>query len=153
MKRPPVLWLLVFLLVFLALGGLYGGISFLVDPTGEMMQMNEVLPLLPVPDYTLPGLFLFTVMGIFPLLLTFGLIRLPAWNRADSLSAWSRHYWAWTGSVGVGIVLVVWLAVQGYLIGFQWPIQYITLANGILIVLVAMIPVIEMYFRREASAK
>lgn len=117
------------------------------------MQMNEVLPRLPVPDYTLPGLFLFIVMGVFPLLLTFGLIRLPAWNRADSLSAWSRHYWAWTGSVGVGIVLVVWLAVQGYLIGFQWPIQYITFANGILIVLVAMIPVIEMYFRREASAK
>jgi hypothetical protein len=148
MKRSPFLWLLELLLVFLALGGLYGGISFLVDPTGEMMQMNAVLPLLPVPDYTLPGIFLVTVMGVFPLLFTFGLIRLPAWSRADSLSAWSRHYWAWTGSVGVGIVLVVWLAVQGYLIGFQWPIQFITLANGILIVLAAMIPGIEKYFRR-----
>jgi hypothetical protein len=152
MKRPPVLWLLVFLLVFLALGGLYGGISFLVDPTGGAMQMHEVLPLLPVPDYTLPGLFLITVMGLFPLLLTFGLIKMPAWSWADTLSGWSRHYWAWTGSVGVGVVLVMWLSVQGFLIGFQWPIQYITLANGILIILVAIIPGIERFYVRVPSA-
>lgn len=148
MKRPVFLWLLVFLLVFLALGGLYGGISMLVDPSGKAMQMDEVLPLLPVPDYFLPGLFLVAVMGIFPLLLTFGLIKQPAWSWADSLSTWSRHYWAWTGSVAVGLILVIWLAVQGFLIGFQWPIQYITLVNGILILLAAVIPSVQKYFRR-----
>ena len=148
MIRPAILWLLVFLLVFLALGGFYGGISMLVDPSGRMLQMDGVLPLLPVPDYFLPGLFLLFVMGLFPILLTYGLIKQPVWSWADSLSTWSGHYWAWTGSVGVGVVLVLWLAVQAILIGFQWPIQYITLVNGVLIILVAVIPNVQKYFKR-----
>ena len=148
MKRPAILWLLVFLLVFLALGGLYGGISMLVDPSGRMLQMDGVLPLLPVPDYFLPGLFLLFVMGLFPILLTYGLIKQPVWSWVDSLSTWCGHYWAWTGSVGVGVVLVLWLAVQAILIGFQWPIQYITLVNGVLIILVAVIPSVQKYFKR-----
>jgi len=150
MKRPAILWLLVFLLMFLALGGLYGGISMLVDPTGKALQMDEVLPLLRVPNYVLPGLFLLFVMGLFPILLTYGLIKQPVWSWADSLSTWSGHYWAWTGSVGVGVVLVLWLAVQAILIGFQWPIQYITLVNGVLIILVAIIPSVQKYFKRQS---
>ena len=148
MKRPAILWLLVFLLVFLALGGFYGGISMLVDPSGRMLQMDGVLPHLPVPDYILPGLFLLFVMGLFPILLTYGLIKQPVWRWADSLSTWSGHYWAWTGSLGVGILLVIWLAVQAILIGFQWPIQYITLVNGVLIILVTVIPSVQKYFKR-----
>ena len=91
MKRPVFLWLLVFLLISLALGGLNGGMSMLVDPFGKAMQMEEVLPLLPVLDYFLPGLFLVTVMGLCPLVLTCGLIKQPAWGWAGSLSARSRH--------------------------------------------------------------
>ena len=48
MKRPITVWLLVFSLVFLALGGLYGGIAMLSDPSGNLLQMSEVLPLLHV---------------------------------------------------------------------------------------------------------
>ena len=63
MKRPAALWILVFWMLFLALGGLYGGISMLIDPSGNLLQMAEVLPLLHVPDYVLPGLFLLVGMG------------------------------------------------------------------------------------------
>jgi hypothetical protein len=146
MKRPISLWLLVFLLIFLALGGFYGGISMLMDPSGRALQMDGVLLLLPVPNYILPGLFLISVMGLFPLLLTYGVLWHPHWNWADSLSAWSRYYWAWTGSIAVGLILIIWLTIQGYIIGFQWPIQYVTLINGILIVVVAIIPNIRRYF-------
>jgi hypothetical protein len=140
MRRPAFLWLLVFLLVFLAFGGFYGGVSMLLDPTGSLLQMDEVLPLLPIPDFFLPGLFLVVIMGLFPLLLTFGLIWQPNWSWANSISAWSRHYWAWTGSITVGIVLIIWLAIQGFLIGF----------NGILITLVAVIPSVQKYFGRSS---
>ncbi|HUU17293.1 MAG TPA: hypothetical protein VMW72_09095 [Sedimentisphaerales bacterium] len=47
LQRPCTLWLLLFLLVFLGLGGLYGGISMLTDTTGGSLQLTEVLPLLP----------------------------------------------------------------------------------------------------------
>ena len=146
MKRPFTLWILIFFLVFLALGGLYGGITMLIDPTGGLIQMAEVLPLLHVPSYFLPGLFLIFVMGLAPLLLTFGLIARPNWTWAESLFRWSNHHWSWTGTVALGIILLVWLSIQGVLIGFRWPIQYVTAANGILILLFALVPSVKRYY-------
>ena len=48
--------------------------------------------------------------------------------------------------MGIGIVLILWLAVQTILMGFQWPIQYITLVNGLLIVVVALAPQVRGYY-------
>jgi hypothetical protein len=38
------------------------------------------------------------------------------------------------------VLLAVWLVVQGLLIGFKWPIQYITAVNGLLIIVLAVAP-------------
>jgi hypothetical protein len=64
MKRPLPLWILLLWLVFLAFGGLYGGIAMLIDPSGDAMGVDVLLPLLPVPDFILPGLFLIFGMGL-----------------------------------------------------------------------------------------
>jgi len=149
MKRPFALWLLIFFLIFLALGGLYGGIAMLTDPSGGSLQMTEVLPLLPVPDYTLPGLFLLFVMGLAPLFLTYALLARPNWAWAESISRWSHHHWAWTGTVALGLVLALWLIVEGVMIGFQWPIQYVTAVNGILILLFALVPSVRKFYERK----
>jgi hypothetical protein len=124
MKKPFTLWLLLFFLIFLGLGGLYGGIAMLADPSGGVIQMTEVLPLLHVPDYTLPGLFLLFVMGFAPLFLTYALLARPNWKWVESLAGWSGHHWSWTGTVALGIILAIWLIVQGSMIGFRWPIKY-----------------------------
>jgi hypothetical protein len=126
MKRPFTLWLLIFFLLFLAFGGLYGGLAMLLDPSGRSLQMDEILPLLPVADYRLPGLFLLVVMGLGPIGLAYGLL--------------TRQRWAWPGTLALAGVLVVWLTVQGVLIGFQWPIQYVTAVNGLLIIGLALTP-------------
>ena len=147
MKRPFALWLLVISLVFLALGGLYGGVTMLMDPSGHLIQMAEVLPLLHVPNYILPGLFLVFVMGLAPLVLTFGLLARPRWALFDRLFQWSGYYWAWTGSLTLGIVLIIWLCIQALLIGFRWPIQYVTATNGLVIILFALIPNVRRFFK------
>lgn len=153
MKRPFTLWILIFFLVFLTLGGLYGGIAMLTDPTGGSLQMTEILPLLPVPDYTLPGLFLLFVMGFAPLFLTYALLARPDWNWATSFANWSGHHWAWTGTVALGIMLALWLVVEGALIGFEWPIQYVTAVNGILILLLALVPSVRKYYAQERKTR
>ena len=137
---PFILGLLVFSLIFLALGGLYGGIAMLLDPTGSMLKMTEILPLLHVPNYTLPGLFLFFVMGLIPLFLTYGLLYRPNWSWCEILFCWSGYHWAWTGTLALGMMLVIWLIIQGFLIGFKWPIQYVTAIDGFLIILLLLMP-------------
>jgi hypothetical protein len=151
MKRPGIVWLLVFLLTFLAFGGIYGGIAMLSDPTGSILQMQEVLPLLPVSNYVLPGFFLLTLMGILPLFIAYGLIVQPEWRWAETISTWSKHHWAWAGTIAIGMVLLIWLGVQGVLIGFQWPIQYATLLNGLLLLLVAVIPGVRKHYERSGK--
>ncbi|MFZ5822198.1 MAG: hypothetical protein ACOYYJ_20095 [Chloroflexota bacterium] len=148
MKPPFALWLLAFSLVFLALGGLYGGVAMLADPSGGSLQMTEILPLLPVPDYTLPGLFLLFVMGLAPLFLAYALLARPNWPWAESISRWSGHHWAWTGTVALGVALALWLVVEGIMIGFEWPIQYVTAVNGIAILLLALLPPVRRHFAR-----
>lgn len=146
MQRPFALWPLVFFLLFLSMGGLYGGIAMLTDSTGGSLQLTETLPLLPVSDYILPGVFLLVVMGLAPLLLTYGLLARPKWTWAEKLSHWSGHHWAWTGTLGLGVTLAIWLIVQGLLIGFRWAIQYITAVNGFLIILFVLVPGVRKYY-------
>lgn len=146
MKRPFAVWLLIIFLVFLALGGLYGGMAMLFDPSGGSLQMNDVLPLLHVPNYILPGLFLLVVMGLAPLVMTYGLLAQPRWSRMDRWTDWSGHHWSWTGSLIIGVILIFWLGIQGMLIGFRWPIQYVTAVNGLLIILFALIPKVRRFY-------
>jgi len=107
MKRPNALWILVFWLVFLSLGGLYGGIAMLLDPSGGSLQMTEVLSLLPVSNYVLPGLFLLSIMGVLPLFLIYGLLVRPNWSWLDSIFQQIKYYWAWTGTVILGVILAI----------------------------------------------
>jgi hypothetical protein len=147
MKRPIALWFLLFWLFLLAFGGLYGGIAMLLDPSGGLLQMTEVLPFLPVSNYVLPGLFLLVIMGVIPLILIYGL-----WARPDGLDGKTfyfrmQYHWAWTGTVCLSIILAFWLFLQGLLIGFKWPIQYFTAINGIIILLSAFFPSLRRFYR------
>ncbi|MFC1653062.1 hypothetical protein ACFL3F_05015 [Planctomycetota bacterium] len=150
MHRPLALWPLLFLLLFLALGGLYGGIAMLTDPTGGSLQLTEVLPLLPVADFILPGVFLLVMMGLVPLLLIYGLLACPKWDWSLALPYLGKYHWSWIGTVGLAVVLGIWLLVQGALIGFKWPIQYVTAINGILIVLLALVPNVRKRYRSSS---
>ena len=71
----------------------------LADPaSGGYLDFADMLPLLPVNDFILPGLFLTAFMGLFPLFLVYGLIARPTWPMVDKFFKWSGHYWAWTGT-------------------------------------------------------
>ncbi len=146
MQRPIMLWPLVICLLILAFGGgLAGGIMMLLDPSGELLGVAEVLPLLPVPNFILPGLFLLVVMGLFPLLLAIALVTRPNWSWADSLLQWSNHYWAWTATLILVAILALWLLYEVWLIGF-FPITYVTAVIGLLILLFALIPGVRRYY-------
>lgn len=43
---------------------------------------------------------------------------------------------------------MVWLALQGLLIGFRWPIQYVTAVNGLLILACAWLPSVRRHLSR-----
>lgn len=150
MKKPFTLWILVFFMIFLAIGGAVGAYHFISDPSGTSIGMAKELALLPVPNYTLPGIFLLVVMTLTPLFLTFGLVAKPEFPFLQNLFRFTPHHWAWTGTVILGIILMGWLIVEAYFIGIIAPIQYVTAINGLLILLLPFIPAIKKYYQQSS---
>jgi len=127
--RPASLWLLLTGLVFQGLSGLYGGGALAWDSTGAVLQMPlSLLEGAPFATYRIPGLILFTVLGVGPLVVAAGV--------------WRGRAWAWYGTVAVSGALMIWIAVQVWTIGYhaEPPLQLIYGTLGVALLIVALRP-------------
>ena len=108
--------------ILLGVGALAGGLVLMVAPRGEIMPLPvSALAGSPFQTYLGPGVILFTVLGIGPLVAA----RL----------AWLRHPLAPSGAIAVGAALVIWVAVEIAIIGYsnEPPLQAFYLVLGLAI--------------------
>jgi hypothetical protein len=123
-KKTFTIYLLIIIVALEGISGLLGGLSLIIDPTGELIG-------LPVgwlggsffPDYFIPGIILFTILGVFPMITLAGLI-----NSTRRALIYARL---------VGYVLVIWIAVEILIVGYKPdpPLQLICGIVGIIILL------------------
>jgi len=72
-RRPAGVWILLVLLVIQGLGGLTGGLSLAIRPDGSIMKIPlSYLDGSPFSDFLIPGLVLFLVLGVLPLVAAAG---------------------------------------------------------------------------------
>jgi hypothetical protein len=113
--------------VVLGIGALGGGFVLIVAPRGEIMPLPlSAFAGSPFETYLGPGLILFTVLGLGPLIAA----RL----------AWIRHPLAPVAASVVGAALLIWVAVDIAIIGYsnEPPLQAIYLVLGAAITAVAL---------------
>jgi hypothetical protein len=151
-SRPVVIYVLMALLVILAFLGFASGFSFLSDPSGASHGMDtSVLEDTPVGDFTLVGLFFVTLFGILPVLAAFGLWKLPRWRWTDAVNKWTRQNWAWTATAAIGVILIVWIAVEVMYIGspdgFPRFLQVMMTLMGVVFIALAMLPRVRTFTR------
>ncbi|MFZ4522203.1 MAG: hypothetical protein ACOYNC_10880 [Bacteroidales bacterium] len=145
-KRPFTLWLLVLLLVIQSLGGLYGGLSLVLSPTGAMMKMPvSMLEGSPFGTFLVPGFILLLVLGVLPGILAYALISLPAWRWPDLLNIYKGIHWAWTYTLYLGIMLVIWILVEIMWIDHD-ILQTIFGLIGIIILILTLTPATMRFF-------
>ncbi len=106
---------------FVAVGALYGGLSFLLAPTGRPMGMPlpGEMPGLPFSSWLVPGLLLLVANGLLPILVIAG--------------SFLHRPWARRGHLVVGMVLTAWIAVQVWMLGWISPLQPLMLGLGVVI--------------------
>lgn len=122
--RSLGLYLLMFLILFQGISGVSGGGALMLDPSGSTIQLSlNLLKGTPFHSYLIPGFFLLTVLGIFPLIVLYGL--------------WNLKGWSLTGSLLVGVFVIIWILVEITMVGYisQPPLQLIYGIIGVVILL------------------
>jgi hypothetical protein len=113
--------------VFLSVGALGGGGALMLGSRGEIIPLPlTALQGSPFETYFGPGLILFCALGLGPL--------------AAALLAWRRHPLAPIAALGVGIALLIWMAVEIAIVGYSNhpPLQLFYALLGALITGVAL---------------
>jgi len=147
--RPLGAVLLVISLTFYGAMGVVSGLLLMIDPSGAAMGLPPALRNnIPFDSFLAVGLFLFTVFGLVPLTLAFGAAtgKELIFRRISELSG---YHWSWTGSALLVLALGLWLAVEGALIGLDYPATYMTVVLGGAVLLALMLPSTRRRYRRR----
>jgi len=143
---------LLFLLGFLSLGALGGGGALSISPSGRLLGMPlALLAHSPFRSFLVPGLILFTVLGVVPCLLVVALLKKPASPLAERLNFCPDMHWAWTGSLYVAFALIGWLQIEMMMLNaVSWlHTFYMFLAIGTLFV--ALLPATRAWYQKPAA--
>ena len=107
--------------LLLAAGAVAGGSMLLFSPDGSVLHLPlSLLEHAGFESFRIPGLVLFVVNGLLPIVSALGLLR--------------RRWWAPASAMAVGTLLVGWIAVQVALIrSFHAPLHGTYLLLGIVI--------------------
>jgi hypothetical protein len=98
-KLPGIARLAVVLEIFLGLGALFGGGALILGPNGHLLGMpTALLAGSPFPSYLVPGIILFTFVGVAPLV--------------AAAITFRRHPIAPLAAIAVGLTLIGWVSVE-----------------------------------------
>jgi hypothetical protein len=98
-KLPGIARLTVVLEIFLGLGALFGGGALILGPDGHLLGMpTTLLGGSPFPSYLVPGIILFTFVGVAPLV--------------AAAITFRRHPIAPLAAIAVGLTLIGWVCVE-----------------------------------------
>jgi hypothetical protein len=96
---PGIARLAVVLEVFLGIGALFGGGALILAPDGHLLGMpTKLLAGSPFPSFLVPGIILFTLVGVAPLLAAAMTVR--------------RQAFAPVAAMAVGLTLIGWVSVE-----------------------------------------
>ncbi|MEK3732079.1 hypothetical protein MKX64_06445 [Paenibacillus sp. FSL M8-0334] len=141
---------LILLELLLGIGTIVGGAALMMDPSGEAIG----LPLSLIENswftnYFVPGLILFMMLGVVPVIISVGLAKKTRSALAERLNVFQDWHWSWTFSLYSGFVLIMWIAIQAYIIHSFSMIHFMYIALGLAIQIVSLLPKVQDKYRRQ----
>lgn len=139
-KKSIASILLISLHVILGIGALFGGGGMIIDPTGALIQLPfSLLNETPFTSFLTPGIILFVLLGILPLITAFGLITKRPWKLTETLNVFPNQHWSYSFSLYIGFLLIGWITIQMYLINGIGLLHAIYIFWGLLIMWVTVV--------------
>lgn len=147
LSAPFAQRMLVFLLTFIGIGALISGGMLFAAPDGHLMQLTpDLLDGTLFTNYLIPGIILFLFVGVFPIPVSYGLLRQPAWRWAEAINVCKNYHWAWTASWAAGVIMLIWIVVETSLLGYISFLQPVIAVWGIATITLTLLPGMRRYY-------
>jgi hypothetical protein len=140
----------LFLLSFLGLSAIGGGGTLIISPSGKLLGglPLSILEKSPFDNFLIPGIILFIVLGIFPILIVFALIKKPVSTFAERFNLFPDMFWAWTFSIYIAFALIIWIQVETIFIqGVGW-LQTFYMLYAIPMIIFALLPQTKKFYKK-----
>lgn len=149
MKNKTTMKFLLFLLAVLGLGAIGGGGVLIISPNGKLIGMPlSMLNESPFTDFLIPGIILFSVLGLVPIMLTFALLKKPASKLADRFNLFKDMHWSWTYSIYIAFVLIFWIQIQMMFLSAVHWVHTFYMFFAVLIIFVALLPQVRNLYKK-----
>jgi uncharacterized membrane protein SpoIIM required for sporulation len=133
--------ILIIFLLMLGISALGGGTYLILSPSGKMIGMPvSMLDNSPFSDFLLPGIILFTILGICPLLLVYALIKRPENKLAETFNLFGYMHWSWGFTVYTSFALIIWIEAQILMTQTFDTLQNICVFLALAILFTALLP-------------
>ena len=149
MKPRIIDSLLIVLLIFLGLGALFGGGALILSPSGELLKMPlSLLKGSPFPNYLIPGIILFIVLGVTPILTSAGMVTKKEYRIAEQLNIFHDMQWQWSFCIYVAMALIGWISLEMLFINAVHWIHIVYIFWGLAILFLSLLPSIRKTYKK-----
>ena len=150
-KNKRIRNIFLFVLGLLALGAIGGGITLMISPSGELLGLPvSEFKNIPFDSFLIPGIILFSVLGIIPLLLIIALIKKPESKLAEQINIFKDMHWSWTYSIYIAFTLIGWIHIQLiFMQGVVHWLQTFYMVYAILIIIIALLPQVRYLYKKK----
>ena len=147
-SHPIAAWILIVLLFIIGISALISGAMLFVASDGNLMQWStDQLKGTPFSNYLIPGIILFTLIGIFPIFVGYGLLRRPNWTWPNAINPLKQVHWAWTASWAVAVIMLIWIIVETVLLGYISFLQPAIAIYAMIILILTFLPGMHRYYK------
>ena len=151
-RRPFVVFLLICLLALLGVGAVFGGAALIISPNGQLMGMPlSMLDNSCFTNFLIPGIILFSLLGVTPILLIFALVKTPQNKLAEFFNLYPDMHWAWTYSVYIGFALIIWIQVEMIILEAVYWLHTFYMFFAIAILVVSLLPGVRSRYRKPVQ--
>ena len=149
MKSKTIRNLLITLLAFLGIGAIGGGAVLVISPSGKLMGMPlSMLNPSPFYDFLIPGIILFLLLGITPILLIMALLKKPTSKLAERFNFFSDMHWVWTYTIYIAFILIFWIQIEMVLLSAVSWLHTFYMLLAVIIIFTALLPQVRNLYKK-----
>lgn len=150
MKMKLTRNIFLFLFVFLGLGAIAGGGAMIISPSGELIGMPlSMLEKSPFNSFFIPGVILFSVLGLIPLLLIIALHKKPESKLAEQFNIYKDMHWSWTYGIYIAFTLIIWIQLQMVFLHTVHWLHTFYMFYAVAIIIIALLPQVRNLYKKQ----